>query len=237
MSALRAPKRSSRTAVIYARVSTKTNQDKTGFQRQVQAGQRRCGLDRKVALDTIKEVVSGCLPMEKRVGLTELFRNKHADTIYVESARAISRSALVGEQLYELSKQAGIKIIADDNPELFKHDASPAEAFLRRVQLAAIEFERDLIVHRMSSGIKEKAKSTNKKTQAGQPKVVGRKSVLEKIGPLTKTTVRKLKTYFRQHDANKFGWNPLRQKISELLSIPVVGVETARRMKAEILSR
>ena len=53
--------------------------------------------------------------------------------IFVESSRAISRSAAVTEDFYKMASNNNVDIITNDLSNLFKLDAIPAEAFMRRI--------------------------------------------------------------------------------------------------------
>ncbi len=81
-----------------------------------------------------------------------MIKSASVNKIYVESARAVARSVSSAEELYELSKQQGTKIVARDMPWMFEHVQNPAEKFMRRAMVAALELERDLLVHRMKEG-------------------------------------------------------------------------------------
>lgn len=56
-----------------------------------------------------------------------------AEAIVCESSRAIARRASANEEIYQLSRKKGVQIIPADVPTLYKHDATPAEAFMRKV--------------------------------------------------------------------------------------------------------
>ena len=77
------------------------------------------------------------------------------EKIYIENSRALSRSAVVSEQIYQTAKDNNVQIISADMPGLYNHNASPGESFVRRAMAAATEFERDLIVYRLQQGIQE----------------------------------------------------------------------------------
>lgn len=100
---------------------------------------------------TVKEVISGSVPLAKRDKFRSLIEGKHKVLkVFVESARAVARNALVAEEAWQLSKQNGVQIIPADLPFLFKHDASPGETFMRWVMLSVQEFDRDMVVHRLT---------------------------------------------------------------------------------------
>ena len=69
-------------AVIYARVSTKTNQDKGGVDRQVRASKNvAMGRGERVAR-TVAEVISGSLPLAARTTFKELLADTNVRTVY-----------------------------------------------------------------------------------------------------------------------------------------------------------
>jgi hypothetical protein len=53
--------------------------------------------------------------------------------IFVESARAIARSATVAEEAWRLCRQSGHEVTCSDLPGLFKHDPGPGESLVRKV--------------------------------------------------------------------------------------------------------
>ena len=128
-----------------------------------------------------------------------------------------------------MSKENDVQIISVDMPELFAHNPSPSNAFLRRVMLAAQEFERDVIVERLQHGL-AKAKATSKRrTQSGGIKVQGSKSTLEQLKPNRKT-IKKIRSI-----ANK-GWSQraIRNYLRGLLNRPSLGTSTAMRILSEV---
>ena len=134
---------------------------------------------------TVKEVISGSVPLAKRDKFRSLIEGKHKVLkVFVESARAVARNALVAEEAWQLSKQNGVQIIPADLPFLFKHDASPGETFMRRVMLSVQEFERDMVVHRLTHGLLAKKATSNRINQSGQIKVNGAHSILERKAPI-----------------------------------------------------
>ena len=86
--------------VIYTRVSSRKQADKTGFSRQA-AACTRIAKTKNIK----KEVISGSLPFNMRD----------------ESARAVSRSTVAGEEAYMASRRNGVQIVSSDMPDLFTH--------------------------------------------------------------------------------------------------------------------
>jgi DNA invertase Pin-like site-specific DNA recombinase len=180
-------------AAIYTRISTKTNEKKSGTHRQLKSCQSKAKDDGVQVTRSVSEVVSGSLPASHRV---ESVRAKSMDKIYVESVRAVARDAMVAEHYYEMSKRNGKEIIPADMPNLFKHDENPAEKFARRTMCAAIELEKDLAVERMKNGLEKKKLSTKEVTQGGAKKANGRKTLLDKV-VVSATKIRKMRGFFK----------------------------------------
>ena len=61
----------------------------------------------------------------------------------------MGRKASVIEEVYDKARETNTKLITVDMPGLLKLNASPTENFIRRVQAAVQEYERDMIVHRL----------------------------------------------------------------------------------------
>jgi len=177
----------------------------------------------------VAEVISGMMPLNDRTRLKNLIEAGHQE-IYVESSRAISRSASVTEDFYKLASQNGVKIIASDLPNLFKWNATPAEAFMRRIMAAVYEFERDCIVHRLYSGLQAaKAKSTRHNQQGGV-KVNGVKSILERVQP-SSVQLKQMKQLMKKQEKGEIGYRELAKRFSAILQLPTtMSMETSRRM-------
>ena len=100
------------------------------------------------------------------------------------------RSSDVGEQIHKMAEQSGVKIICQDLPSLFVHNANPMEKFTRKLVLSLFELERDILVQRLYSGLCAKRAKSTRLNQAGAPKANGRKSTLEKLKPSKKVVAR-----------------------------------------------
>ena len=210
--------------IIYARVSSSKQADEAGFKRQ----QERCAAKAGKA-DTVKEVVSGSLPATQRTQLLEILKNSGGKKIYIENSRALARSTVAGEQLYEMSKQNNVQIVSVDMPELFDHQPSAGTAFLRRVMLAAQEFERDIIVERLQHGLAKAKAHSKRRTQSGRVKVQGSRSTLEQIKP-NRATVNRI----RALSNNGWSQRKIRDTIRTLLNRPRLGTSTAMRILSEV---
>ena len=116
----------------------------------------------KKNITKVKEVISGSVPICQRVKFLKLLDS--ATDIYVESARAISRKASQGEELYNIAKEKGVSIICSDFPKLFALQPSPIESFMRKLVLAMQELDRDVLVERMQAGLAAKKNNKGKDT-------------------------------------------------------------------------
>ena len=183
-------------AAIYTRISTKTNEKKSGTHRQLKSCQSKAKDDGVQVTRSVSQVVSGSLPASHRVAFNELMDRTDLNKIYVESVRALARDAMVAEHYYQMSKRTGKEIIPADMPNLFKHDENPAEKFARRTMCAAIELEKDLAVERMRNGLEKKKLSTKEVTQVGAKKANGRKTLLDKV-VVSATKIRKMRGFFK----------------------------------------
>ena len=204
--------------------------------RQVAAARARAAASGDRVCKTVCEVVSGCLPTQQRKEFLSLLECGGVSKIYIESCRAMARSAHVAEELWSRSAQHGVEIVPADLPGLLKHDATPVEQHLRRIVFATTELERDLTVTRLQDGLRRKMLTTSLKTQSGAPKVNGTRSLLDIMKPKP-CVVRKLRQLAAKHKKTPaFGLRSLAAAMSEALSLPrTMAHETARRMCSELL--
>ena len=215
------------------RVSSKKQIDGTGFPRQKQAALQRAKLVvGKGKFPTCNEVVSGTKPLDQRKVLGTLMSQKNIK-IFVENARAIARTAKVGEDIYETAKERGIEIIADDIPNLFALKPRPVETFVRLVTLAVYQLERDLIVERLTKGLALAKKRSKRTTQFGEAKMNGTKSHLEKKAP-TKKQMKQLRQVIKKQKRGKISWRQAQADFRSILRKPKLGIDTVRRMIGEL---
>jgi len=192
---------------VYTQTSSKANLGSSSAARQrkaCQAALASLGEQLQNRVQCVSETVSGMLPLDKRDQLKELLNGAKVGKVFVESARAIARSAIVAEEAWQMSKTNGVEIVAADLPQLFKHNPNPGETLLRRVMLAVQEFERDMIVMRLSHGLSRKKATSKRLTQAGTVKVNGTLSILERTKPSSRQ-VAALHSSAKQHSAAKVG--------------------------------
>ena len=225
---------------LYARTSSAANAAGHSTTRQMEAATsvlKRSGVPRSAELKVhkVSEVISGMLPLAERTKLQKLLSGEF-DTVIVESQRALARGVHAAEEVYQTAKKNNVNILVNDMPTLYKLDATPAESFIRRVMAAVSEFERDTIVARLQAGLEAKRAITKRKTQTGEPKVQGRKALLESSGvlrscPSARCQLRQLNKAVKQHENGKFGWRPLAEKVQQILELDKPpGVEVVRRM-------
>ena len=209
--------------VAYTRTSSKTNMHGNSRQRQLAAIRAQAAQDGEDpdGLRIISEVVSGMTPLSGRTRFMGLLEDPNVKVIYVETTSRIARSALVAEQIYQAAERTGTDIVVADNPSIFKRGATPEESLLRRMICEVQEYERDAVVQRLAMGLVAAA------MQRGQAR--GRKSILETLNPNQRQR-RRLQTLVRQHDAGRFGYRPLAKKMSQVLQVDGMAMETCRRL-------
>jgi DNA invertase Pin-like site-specific DNA recombinase len=200
----RTGKAGGRRGLFYVRTSTATNKDRSGPAR-AKASISLCAKMRAVKIvGGICEVVSGSLPLASRKGFHKLLAQCKAakvKEVYVENSRALARDAIVNEQMYAETKEAGVEIIPADFPGLYKHEAGPLDKFLRRLVCSITELEKDRVVEQLRKGREQKAiklgeqlskwkrqrpraKGPVKKpplTRKGEVKVTGRQTLFSKL--------------------------------------------------------
>ena len=127
----------------------------------------------------VSETISGMLPAKDRAQRQDLIADPAVKHIHVESCRAVARRASAAEEFWQLSKDSGTEIVCSDFPAVFRHNCSPCEKFLRQIVMANEEFHRDLAVARLQDGLARARASSSRRTQMGNIKYNGTKSILE----------------------------------------------------------
>ena len=161
----------------------------------------------KARIQKITECISGMLPLTQRKQLQKLLNGEY-DTVYVESLRALGRKASVIEEVYDKARETNTKLITVDMPGLLKLNASPTECFIRRVQAAVQEYERDMIVHLLQQELFAKRRALERAHPNQKIKVNGRKSLLEQHA-ISASQQKKLQDVCKQKQGGAFGWRPL----------------------------
>lgn len=209
----------------------------------------------KGKIRTISETKSGMLPLIERKEFSKILDGSSGVLkVFVESARAVARSAVIAEEAWKKSKASGVNIIPADIPALFKHDPNPGESLMRKIMCAVYEFERDMGVMRMQYGLAHKKQTLEVKsrvqtpdskhlTQQGTVKVNGCKSVLEKLA-LNASKSRRLESLARKSLAGKISLRELAKQLTVLVGGArskkprvTIGKDTAKRMCQEILAK
>jgi DNA invertase Pin-like site-specific DNA recombinase len=228
------------TAIAYIRTSTKTNKDRGGKARATRAIAKAW---RGPKIDgVVHDVLGGCIPASHRKLLTDLLEKKvykNLKTIVVEGTRDLARSMIVAEDLLQLSKKYGVKIVSVGDPGLLEAEETPTQKLTRRMKFLFDEYDRDNIRYKLQNGIDNKMKTTKSRTQHGRPKVAGRKSILdEKMTTMSRAGLNKLRKLFQDRSAGKMGWRPLAVELKKSLRLKTVpGHETARRIGIELAQK
>jgi len=209
--------------------------NKASQERQVSAAQAGAGAAGDQICKTVCEVISGSLPAHERTEMLRLLNDGNVSKVYVESVRAVARSAKAAEELWEHSVAKNVTIVPTDMPSLLTHTPTPVEKFLRRVVCAVTELERDVLVARLRDGVSRRLRTTRQVTQTGSPKVTGARTLLQKVKP-TAATLRKLRVIAMKRAApNSLGLRTLARSMSDALQLPrTMGHETARRLCREL---
>ena len=222
----------SKKVAIYARVSSTSQRDGAGIDRQTSRCKAVCkSIGDKLSCE-VAEVISGSLPLQKRKVFNELMTKCKAhgiSKILVEGSRAFARNADIAQTIYEKSKALGVTIIPVDCPDLCVHDPNPCQNFIRRVMFAYTELEKDLSVLRLQDGWKRRLEQEKRKHRSGKQKarvnqkglvkINGRKSMLETKN-LSKKKMGKLMKHARQYDKGKVTVRKLATLLSKELKMP-----------------
>ncbi|CAJ1384200.1 unnamed protein product [Effrenium voratum] len=212
----------------------KAPQLKASQARQLAAAKTAAGLAGKGA-KVVKEVASGSRDVEKRQ-LLKAIQSGQFSHVYCESPRAVARNVMIQEMLYETSKAIGTQIVANDAPDLYKHDPSPAEAFIRRVLGATQQFDRDVVVDRLAKGRElalDHAKATGKarRSQKGSFKMCGRSSLVEerlRKKPLTSSEKKELRSLRKGVHENRISSRTLALRL-----VPIFGSPKQKKQKGK----
>ena len=235
---------------IYCRTSSEANKDGASMPRQKTSGKKYAEQQNVEVVESIMEIISGSLPKTKRVKFNKLLadsQNKNISRIFMET-RALARDADVGEELYKESVQKNVEMHCRDAPGIFSHNPSPVQQFMRRVVLAMVELEKNLIVARLADGREEASKKAAEVvqqakrqgtlkvgmlTQDGNAKTVGATSYLAWCAQMTKSQKMQLKAAIKDKDDKKIGWRSLQKRINNILDIDLRSHESARRFANE----
>ncbi|MEM7729059.1 MAG: recombinase family protein [Pseudomonadota bacterium] len=162
-----------RPAVAYLRTSSAANvgEDKDSHKRQlaaIEAYADRAGLE--IVATFYDAAVSGADALDARPGFMDALGHvgEHdVRTIVVETANRFARDLIVQEAGFAKLKEAGIELIAADDPDAFTAD-TPTAIMVRQILGAVSQFEKASIV--------AKLKGARDRVKAQRGKCEGRKS-------------------------------------------------------------
>jgi DNA invertase Pin-like site-specific DNA recombinase len=198
----------------------------------------------RMPVKKVAEIISGSLPFERRRTLTELLEDPSVKVIAVESLRALARKTIVAEEIHQKAILYKKTIIPADMPNAFslEKNAMASNDLSRRCVLAAVEYEKDMIVYRTQRALTEmRAEEATKGakmryTQKGTPKVNGRKSILEQC----KATKKQHNTSLmlcQLREKGKFGWRVLAVELSRVLKLKKDMTHEAARRNSSLLMK
>jgi hypothetical protein len=148
-----------KTAYVYARVSTKTNKDKAGLTRQLEAARADAHRRALRVTASVCEVVSGTLPANQRTIFHELLdkaQKNGVKEVIMENGRTLARDVVVSESLRQAAQARGIRLRSSDMQTMFDNNPNPTQRFQDWVQMGYFQLEKDLAVERMVHGFAEK---------------------------------------------------------------------------------
>ena len=156
-----------KSAVAYYRTSSATNvgPDKDSEERQrlaVMAFAERNEIE--IVDEYFDAAVSGGDPIDKRPGFSAMLRRIAGNgvrTIVVETANRFARDLMVQETGWRRLKDLGIELIAADSPNAFL-DETPTAVLIRQILGAVAEFDRALLVAKLSAARERKKAATGK---------------------------------------------------------------------------
>ena len=230
--------KSKKACAAYIRTSTKTNKDRGGKARALNATSAAARGSKDVIGPIVHDVVSGAVAFEKRAKLKKLLEEDGVQRIYVEGLRDIAPDLFVGEHIYDVAQRMGKDIFLSGSGKFFSRageEETPQKKFERRMGFLTEEYERDCIKHRLQSGTKEKLKTSKFVSQSGEKKLAGRKTILDDLGGASPTTRKEMLKLSKQREKGHFGWRALAKKFQALLKLDSTPAhETARRMVQEL---
>ena len=235
-------------AVIYSRVSSAANKDSASVNRQEKACRTLCSAKGWTVAKSVAEVISGSLPKDRRATFCKLLQTcqQHGiKRVVMEGCRTLARSARTAQDLFQMSKDAGVTLTTADIPGLLdpSEGSNPASTFLRHVIFAYVQLERDMLVHRLQDGLqRKKAKAVKESiknpassslSQQGQVKINGRRSLAEMKSWDQARIKKHLGPIFKDYAKGKVTARGMAPLISQKMKLKhTISHETARRMYA-----
>ena len=115
-------KKMAKQCATYSRISSRKQLDGKGLHRQRKAAEARMqscfGKHGRGACTHHAEVISGTKGLSDRPVLKKLLSQK-STKIFIESARALARSAQVGEDIFRTAQANDVEVIPADLPNMF----------------------------------------------------------------------------------------------------------------------
>lgn len=187
-----------RPAVAYMRTSSAANvgDDKDSHVRQlsaIEAYAKRAGY--RVDATFYDAAVSGADALDARPGFTAALAHiaEHPDaaTIIVETANRFARDLIVQEAGFAKLREAGIELIAADDPDAFTAD-TPTAIMVRQILGAVSQFEKASIVAKLR-GARDRARAARGKCEGRK----GNHETRPEVAAMAKRLRRRRKLTFR----------------------------------------
>lgn len=155
-------------ALAYLRTSSATNVGGDSRPRQQDAIERyakAAGFD--IMASYFDAAVSGADRIDQRAGFADMLAHiagNGARTIIVENASRFARDLIVQETGYAKLKEAGITLIAADDPDAFTAD-TPTARMVRQILGAVSEFEKANLVAKLRGARDRKSVAAGKRIE------------------------------------------------------------------------
>ena len=194
----RRPKAELRPAVAYMRTSSAANvgDDKDSHVRQlaaIEAYATRAGY--RIEATHYDAAVSGADALDTRPGFTAALAHiaEHPDhgVIIVETANRFARDLIVQEAGFAKLREAGIELIAADDPDAFTAD-TPTAIMVRQILGAVSQFEKASIVAKLR-GARDRARAARGKCEGRK----GNHETRPEVAAMAKRLRRRRKMTFR----------------------------------------
>lgn len=161
-------------AFAYIRVSGKVQVDKDGPERQRGSISAFAGKNAyEIAEEFFDGGVSGSIEGFDRPAFNNLFAAIRANgvrTVLVERSDRIARDLMVGEVIYAEFRKLGVRVIeTEGGTELTVEDKEPTKVLIRQILGAVAEFEKAIIVQKLTAARRRKKVETGKPCGGPQP--------------------------------------------------------------------
>lgn len=150
----------------YLRVSTATQQDGDGYDRQLAACKRLAESKGWTVSRVFQEQESGSVDSLDRPRLLEALSlcggEAGYDTLIVERVDRIARDLIVAELFFRECQRRGVKVYAaDTGEELVSADGDPTRKLIRQILGALAEWDKSQLCRKLQSGRRKRASETN----------------------------------------------------------------------------